>query len=130
MYRREVFSSYRNHYQRVHEHSWKEKVHPDPDECGCRCGWVLSSCDVWEKCPHHFDGQDHPEHRFPTAAEEEQALHEVHIARCREERIDDLMAAHEAALEEKARRENDVPGGSKADGDEGNAASEPDALPF
>jgi hypothetical protein len=98
----------------VHEHSWKEQVHPDPDECGCNGGgWILSSCDVWERCPKHHRGQDHPESR--TAAEEEQAFHELYIERCREERIEDPEAAREAAFEEKARREKEETAESEAD---------------
>lgn len=125
MYQDRRTSRFSNHYQRVHEHSWKEQIHPDPDECGCQGGgYILSSCDVWERCPQHYDGQEHPESR--TVADEEEALHELHIERCREERIEDPEAAREAAFEEKARREKEEPAGSQADGDEG----EEGPLPF
>ena len=53
-----------NHFQRLHEHSTRGVEHPDPDKCGCNGGgWINSSCDVWEKCHKHYDGQPHPEDR-------------------------------------------------------------------
>lgn len=93
-----------NHFQRVHEHSTRGAERPDPDDCACGGGgWILSSCDVWEKCHKHYDGQEHPEHR--TSPREKRRRHELYVQRCREERIDDPEAAHEAALKEHARRE-------------------------
>jgi hypothetical protein len=101
--RRQTHDRFSNHYQRVHEHSVREQVHRDPGECGCNGGgWILSSCDVWEQCPAHYDGQQHPESRTVPGGEDRP--HELYVKRCREERIEDPQKAHEAALEEKARR--------------------------
>jgi len=78
-----------NHFQRIHEHSTRGAERPDPDDCACNgSGWILSSCDVWEKCSVHYDGQEHPEHRASEA--ERKVGHEIFLHRRREEQIGDL----------------------------------------
>ena len=31
------------------------------EDCSCRGGWILSPLDSWHQCPHHYEGQRHPE---------------------------------------------------------------------
>lgn len=95
-----------NHFQRLHEHSSRGAERADPGECACNGGgWILSSCDVYEKCHRHYDGQPHPEHRI--SSERKAEMHEIYVQKCREERIDDPAEAHREALEEKQRREEE-----------------------
>lgn len=37
--------------------------HADTDECDCGgCGWILTGCDTWEKCPIHWNpGKANPD---------------------------------------------------------------------
>lgn len=94
-----------NHFQRLHEHSTRGAERADPGECACGGrGWILSSCDVWEKCSKHYSGQAHPESLTP---EQEKRYSQIYHEKCREERIDDPAQAHREALEEKQRREEE-----------------------
>lgn len=133
MHRRGHPDRHSNHFQRIHEHTTRGAERPDPDDCACGgSGWILSSCDVWEKCHRHYDGQDHPEHR-PYSGYESR-YHELYIERCREERIDDKEAAHEAALQERKRRQidkevEDALGPGPEDDDTQSADDAPE-LPF
>lgn len=122
----------RGYFQRLHEHSTRGAERSDPDECACNgSGWILSSCDVWEKCSRHYDGQEHPEHR--TSEAEAERHHELYVQMCREERIDDRSEAHRRALEEKRKRETeeDLPWG-ETDGEEAGGAGDTGdpELPF
>lgn len=84
-------------------------MHQDEEARGCNGnGWVLSSCDVYEKCRYHYDGQTHPERRVSEARMEEQK--EIYRQRCREQRIEDPAEAHEKALAEKKDREEEETG--------------------
>lgn len=122
---------HRNHFQRVHEHTTRGAERADPEQCACGGrGWILSSCDVWEKCSRHYSGQEHPEHVISEEREKEQ--HEIHKQICREKRTDDPREAHEEALQEKRRRESEeelpreIAGEEPTDG----AEDEDPELPF
>ena len=103
--RAEYQASQMGYMQRAHKHDFHEQVDPDPDACGCSGnGWISTTCDAWEKCPHHYDGQTCPENRV---SKREVRRHQKEMeARWRESRIEDPKAAHEAALGEKEKRES------------------------
>jgi len=107
-----------NHYQRLHEHSTRGAERADPQECACGgSGWILSSCDAYEKCSRHYDGQRRPDRRAEerppgdpkegdsTDGYPNEGYHEFYVERCRATRIDDPSVAHAEALVEKRRRE-------------------------
>lgn len=129
-----------NHFQRLHEHSTRGAQRQDPDECGCNgAGWILSSCDVWEQCGIHYDGQPHPEDQI--SPQRETRHHELYIEKCRESRIDDPEEAQEAALAEKGDQDTEVdedggglpftePPGDEGPDDPSDALDEEGRLPF
>jgi len=102
-----------NHYQRLHEHSTRGAERADPQECACGgSGWILSSCDAYEKCSRHYDGQRRPDRRTekrppgdPKEGSPKEGYHEFYKEKCRGTRIDDPSVAHVEALVEKRRRE-------------------------
>jgi len=111
--------------QRAHKHDFHEQVDPDPEACGCSGnGWISTTCDAWEKCPHHYDGQTCPENRV---SQREMRRHQKEMeARWRKSRIEDPKVAHEAALDEKEKRESS--GEETSDGESPEGSEEP--LPF
>lgn len=127
--RRDRRDRHSNHFQRVHEHSTRGAERPAAENCACGGnGWILSSCDVWERCSRHYSGQEHPEHRISPGRKEEK--HELYLEICREKRIDDPQEAHAKALKEKRRRESDGPFPLDALDTEKSGSDDPSDLPF
>lgn len=128
--RAEYQASQMGYMQRAHKHDFERQIDPDPDACGCSGnGWISTTCDTWEKCPHHYDGQTCPENR--VSEREMRERQKEMEARWRKSRIEDPKAAHKAALKKKENRESSSEESSdeRSGGDELPEGHE-DPLPF